>query len=81
MHGGIHVDSSLPEAERREKLYAGDIFLFSPRPSTLALSEHGKQMALDAFGSRDPETAQYEMPVEEYAALLADLKPRFIHHP
>ncbi|HEY2777663.1 MAG TPA: phytanoyl-CoA dioxygenase family protein [Gaiellaceae bacterium] len=81
MHGGIHVDSSLPEVERREKLYAGDIFLFSPRPSTLALSEHGRQMAVDAFGGRDPEAAQYEMPVEDYAALLAGLKPQFIHHP
>jgi hypothetical protein len=81
MHGGIHVDSSLTEAERRAKLYAGDIFLFSPRPSTLALTEHGKQMALEAFAGRDPEAAQHDMPVEEYAALLSDLKPRFIHHP
>jgi hypothetical protein len=81
MQGGIHVDSTLPETERRAKLYAGDLFLFSPRPSTLALTEHGRQMAVEAFGDLDPETAQYEMPVEEYAALLADLKPRFIHHP
>jgi phytanoyl-CoA dioxygenase PhyH len=81
MNAGFHVDSSLPEAERRTKLYEGDVFLFSPRPSTLALTEHGKQMALEAFDGLDPETAQYEMAVKEYAALLADLKPRFIHHP
>jgi hypothetical protein len=77
----IFVDSPLDDDARRERLYDGDLFLFSPRPSTAALCDHGKQLALDAFGGLDPETAQYEMPVEEYAALLADLKPRFIHHP
>lgn len=38
-------------------------------------------MIEDAFAGTDPETAQFEMDVEAYAALLADLKPRFIHHP
>jgi hypothetical protein len=38
-------------------------------------------MIADAFGSEDPQTAQYRMPVEEFAALLAELKPKFIHHP
>jgi hypothetical protein len=75
------VDSPLDDATRRERLYDGDLFLYSPRPSTLALTEHGKAMAVEAFGSLDPQTAQYEMDVEEYAKLLADLKPKFIHHP
>jgi hypothetical protein len=30
MHGGIQVDSALSDAERRAKLYEGDIFLYSP---------------------------------------------------
>ena len=77
----VHVDSPLDDDARRERLYDGDLFLYSPRPSTIALCEHGKQMALEAFGGADPETAQYEMAVEDYAALLSDLKPRFIHHP
>ena len=77
----IFVDSTLDDATRRERLYDGDLFLYSPRPSTLALTEHGREMADEAFGSLDPETAQFEMPVEEYAALLAELKPKFIHHP
>ena len=33
------------------------------------------------FGERDPEKAQYGMAVEDYAKVLAELKPRFIHHP
>jgi hypothetical protein len=80
MHA-IHVDSPLGDDARRNRLYDGDLFVYSPRPSTRALVKFAAGMAEQAFGSRDPETAQYEMPVEAYAALLADLKPRFIHHP
>jgi len=77
----IHFDSTLDDDSRRERLYNGDLFVYSPRASTRALVEFAASLAEEAFGSLSPETAQYEMPVEEYAALLADLKPRFIHHP
>lgn len=80
MHA-IHIDSTLDDDARRDHLYDGDLFVYSPRPSTRALVEFAATMAQEAFGSLDPETAQYEMSVESYAALLADLKPRFIHHP
>jgi hypothetical protein len=80
MHS-VYFDSQVSDDERRERLYDGDLFIYSPRPSTLALIEFAAQMARDAFAPLDPETAQFEMAVEDYAALLADLKPRFIHHP
>jgi len=40
-----------------------------------------REMARDAFAPMDPESAQFSLPVEKYVAILADLKPRFIHHP
>jgi hypothetical protein len=80
MHA-IYVDSPVSDDIRRERLYDGDLFIYSPQPATRALCEFGRQMAEEAFAPRDPETAQEEMEVEEYAALLADLKPRFIHDP
>jgi hypothetical protein len=80
MHA-IYVDSPASDDIRRERLYDGDLFVYGPQPSTRALCEFGRQMAEEAFAPRDPETAQEEMEVEEYAALLADLKPRFIHDP
>jgi hypothetical protein len=80
MHA-IYVDSPPNDDTRRERLYDGDLFVYSPRPATAALTEFGRQMAEDAFAPHDPETAQDEMEVEDYAALLADLKPRFIHDP
>jgi hypothetical protein len=77
----IHVDSPLDDQSRRECLYDGDLFVYSARPSTRALVDFAADMVEEAFGSLEPETAQYEMAVEAYAALLADLKPRFMHHP
>jgi hypothetical protein len=38
-------------------------------------------MAEQAFAPLDPREAQHELPVERYVTILADLKPRFIHHP
>jgi hypothetical protein len=78
MHA-IYVDSPASDDDRRERLYDGDLFVYSPRPTTSALCEFGRQMAEEAFAPHDPETAQDHMDVEGYAALLADLKPRFIH--
>ncbi len=62
-------------------LYNGQLFVLSPRPSTIALCEFARELIQDAFGSLDPRTAQHSLPVEEYAAILAKLKPYFIHHP
>lgn len=77
----IHVDSPLSDDGRRAALYDGDIFLYTPRPSTLELIAFAAGLAAAAFAPLDPQTAQFDMAVEDYAALLAELKPRFIHHP
>ncbi|MEV4015485.1 hypothetical protein AB0J35_33780 [Nonomuraea angiospora] len=62
-------------------LFQGDLFLYSATPASTKLIEFARELIEEAFEGRDPQTAQHEMPVEEFAALLADLKPRFIHHP
>ena len=77
----VFFDSPVNEAVRRQRLYGGELFVFSPRPSTIALIEFARKMICEAFGSKDPLTAQYDMPVEEYVAVVAPLKPAFIHHP
>jgi hypothetical protein len=38
-------------------------------------------MCEEAFAPHDPQTAQYKLPVDRFAAILAELKPKFIHHP
>ena len=77
----IYFDSPCSEAERRRQLYNGQLFVFSPRQSVLALCEFARELIQDAFGSLDPQTAQHNLPVEQYAAILGKLKPYFIHHP
>ncbi|MEP6811348.1 MAG: hypothetical protein ABI990_00010 [Actinomycetota bacterium] len=76
----VYVDSAVDDRARRDRLYAGQIFVFGPRPSTLALIGHARTMIEDAFGDTDPLMAQYEMPVERYVEICAPLKPGFIHN-
>jgi hypothetical protein len=77
----VFFDSQLSEPLRRQQLYNGRLFVFSPRASTLALCEFARSMIEDAFCHKDPRTAQYAMPVEEFVSICAPLKPGFIHHP
>jgi hypothetical protein len=77
----IYMDAPVTDAQRRELLYRGQLLVYSPTPSSLALVNFARKMAEEAFHPLDPETAQYHMPVERYAAVLAELKPKFIHAP
>lgn len=77
----VLLDSTMSDAQRREALYAGNVFVFSPRRAALDLCEFARSLVRNAFAGKDPQTAQHEMPVENYAAVLERLKPEFIHHP
>lgn len=77
----IYFDSAVNDDVRRQRLYNGQLFVFSPRPSSIALCNHAREMIEEAFGSLDPQEAQYSLPVEEYVAIVSPLKPKFIHHP
>lgn len=77
----IYLDSNKSDDERRRLLYQGQLFVYSPLKSSMEMCRFTQQLIRDYFGPIDPVTAQHHMPVEEYAAILADLKPKFIHHP
>jgi hypothetical protein len=77
----VYVDPQMSDDDRRERLYDGDLFVLPPTAATLAYVDFTRELVEEAFTGKDPQTAQYDMPVEDYAALLAELKPRFIHHP
>ena len=77
----VYFDPAVTDEIRREQLYRGQLLAYAPTPSSRALIDFAKEMIHAAFGELDPETAQYHMPVEQYAAALGDLKPKFIHHP
>src|SRR6476660_1180408 len=81
MNNTIYYDSPLSDDKRRQEIFDGQLFAFSPRPSTLAFIQHARKLIEEAFAPLDPESAQYHMPVEQYAEVLGRLKPSFIHHP
>ena len=77
----VFFDPAISDDERRNLLYSGQLFVNTPSPGAKKLVALAREMIEDAFKGKDPELAQHDMPVEQYAALLTDLKPRFIHHP
>jgi hypothetical protein len=81
MNNTIYFDSGVDDVTRRRQLYDGEIFVFSPNTNSLALSALAREMIEEAFGSLHPLKAQYSLPVEKYVEILAELKPKFIHHP
>jgi len=77
----VYYDAQVSDDVRRQLLYEGQLFVYSPRPSSLAFCEFARGLIQEAFGSIDAEMAQHSLPVEDYAAILGKLKPQFIHHP
>jgi hypothetical protein len=77
----LYVDSTVNDDVRRQRLYDGQLFVFSPHPSSTALCQFARELIEEAFAPLDPREAQYSLPVEEFVAIVAPLKPRFIHHP
>jgi hypothetical protein len=77
----VYFDSGHSDAERRRLLYSGQVFVFSPRQSVLALVDWAREMLVGAFAPHDPREAQYAMDVQGFVDVFGPLKPAFIHHP
>ena len=77
----IYFNANISDDARRERLYAGQLFVYTASDGTRALCAHAREMAEEAFGSLDPRYAQHDVPVDDFVAVLATLKPKFIHHP
>jgi hypothetical protein len=76
----IYFDSTVDENVRRQYLYQGQLFVFSPVASSNALCQFARELIQEAFGSLDACEAEYKLPTEDYVAILAKLKPKFVHH-
>jgi len=77
----VHHNSTFGDEERRTRQFAGDIFVHTALPGVLSLVEFAREMIEDAFAPFDPREAQYHMPVGDWVARFAPVKPAFIHHP
>src|SRR5687767_7032789 len=77
----IFFDSPLADDARRSQLFRGQLFVYSPCPSARRLCEFARELTEAAFAPHDPRDAPHRLPVERYVEILAELKPRFSHHP
>jgi hypothetical protein len=67
----IYFDSPLKDDVRRQHLYNGQIFVYSPCKSAVALCEFARELIYEAFGTIDPIIAQYYMASDKYMVILA----------
>jgi hypothetical protein len=77
----VFFDAPCSDEVRRQEIFCGSIFVHSPTASAVAFAEFARDLLAEAFHPLDAQTAQFNIPVERFAAILRELKPRFIHHP
>lgn len=77
----VHFDPTLNDAERRERLFSGDILILPATKSSLALVDLARRMLEQAFAPHDPRLVHQHRTAEEVVAILSKLKPAFIHDP
>jgi hypothetical protein len=77
----VFLDAKLDDEQRRFELYNGALHVLNPTPHSLKLCSFAQELARDAFSPHAAEHAQEHLPVEKYVEILAELKPKFIHHP
>jgi hypothetical protein len=76
----ISTEDHLSDDERRDRLFAGEIFDLPPHDSLRQLGDFAWEMITEAFGDLDPAGAHEQLPVEEYVKILGPLKTGFTHH-
>lgn len=77
----VYFDAAISDDERRRRMYAGDIFIFSPTPATKDLIFLARNLLDEAFAPHEPRDIQNYLSAEEVASILSVMKPKFIHHP
>ena len=77
----LYLDAHCTDEERRRALYRGDLFVYSPSQATKKLCSLAQSMIEEAFSPHDPLRIDSVLSMEQCVAILAKLKPAFIHHP
>jgi hypothetical protein len=80
MNNSVYFESAVSDDDRRRAIFDGQLFVYGRREPIRQLAEFARSLIVEAFAPLDPETAQHEMEVGRFAAILGELKPRFIHH-
>ena len=77
----VHIDPAFDDAERRRRLYGGDVLVYTHVPEVAAFAEYTRDMITELFAPHDPLTIDTVHSPEELADMLIEFKPRWIHDP
>ncbi|MEU0498655.1 hypothetical protein [Mycobacterium sp. NPDC006124] len=77
----VHFDQPVGGSIRRALVHGGAVNVTSPSPTSVALAMFARELIGDAFGGRDPELAQFDLPAADHDAILGTLLCRFTGHP
>src|SRR3954464_66179 len=76
----VHIDPSFDDAERRQRLFAGDVIVYTQVPAVAAFADFARGLVTEALGE-DATSVHTRRSPDELADVLIDFKPKFIHHP
>jgi len=77
----VSTESHVTDADRRSRIFSGEVFCIPPRDSVREFADFAWEMIVEAFGAYDPLTAHEKLAVERYVEILGPLKTRFTHSP
>jgi len=77
----VHFDQPVSGQLRRALAYGGSVNVTSPTATSVAFTSFARELIVDAFGGRDPERAQFDLPGDEHHAVVGALTQRFAQHP
>lgn len=63
----VFFDAAVSADDRRDPLFSGQLFVYTAMPVASKLVAFAREIVENAFGGRDPELAQHEMPVDGIA--------------
>lgn len=72
MNNTVYYDSPVSDEQRRQLLFDGQLFVYSPRKSTLACFAFARKVIEKAFAPLDSKTAQYKLSLERYADIFRE---------
>ena len=77
----VHINPSFDDEARRQRLFAGDVVVYTDVPEVAAFAKFTRGLISDVFAPLEPTEVHQARSPEELADTLIEFKPRFIHHP